>query len=53
MAIEASLASDSRGLGKTRNEAHFRANKAIRNLINALVATGDKTAIQEAAKLQK
>ena len=29
------------------------ANKAIRNLINALVATGDKTAIQEAAKLQK
>ena len=53
MAIEASLASDSRGLGKTRNEAHLRANKAIRNLINALVATGDKTAIQEAAKLQK
>jgi len=53
MAIEARLASDSQGLGKTRNEAHKAANKAIRNLINALVATGDKTAIQEAAKLQK
>jgi hypothetical protein len=53
MAIEARLASDSQGLGKTRNEAHLAANKAIRNLINALVATGDKTAIQEAAKLQK
>ncbi len=53
MAIEARLASDSQGLGKTRNEAHIQANKAIRNLINALVATGDKTAIQEAAKLQK
>ena len=57
MAIEANLARSSQGLGKTRKENHVQANKALRNLIGALItsgtATGDKVALQKAAQLQK
>lgn len=53
MAIEASLASSSQGLGKTRKENHVLANKALRNLIGALVLQGDKDALKQAAQIRK
>ena len=53
MAIEASLASSSQGLGKTRKENHILANKALRNLIGALVLQGDKSSLKQAALIRK
>ena len=51
LAIEASLAQTSPGLGKERAAKNQQANNALRNVIAALVATGDKEAIQQAAKI--
>ena len=51
LAIEASLAQTSPGLGKERAAKNQQANNALRNVIAALVATGDQEAIQQAAKI--
>jgi hypothetical protein len=51
LAIERSLAQTSPGLGKERAAKNQQANNALRNVIAALVATGDKNAIQEAAQI--
>jgi len=51
LAIEASLAQTSPGLGKERSARNVQANNALRNVIAALVATGDKEALQQAAGL--
>lgn len=51
LAIERSLSQTSPGLGKERAAKNQQANNALRNVIAALVATGDKNAIQEAAQI--
>jgi len=51
LAIERSLAQTSPGLGKERAAKNQQANNALRNVIAALVATGNKDAIQEAAQI--
>lgn len=51
MAIEASLAQTSPGLGKERSAKNVQANNALRNTIAALVATGDPEALQIASQL--
>jgi len=51
MAIEASLAQTSPGLGKERSAKNVQANNALRNTIAALVATGNPEALQMAAQL--
>jgi len=51
LAIERSLAQTSPGLGKERAAKNQQANNALRNVIAALVATGNKEAIQEAAQI--
>ena len=53
MAIEASLAQTSRGLGKQQKTAVTQAGTALRNLITALAASGDKDSLKEAAKLSE
>ena len=51
LAIERSLAQTSPGLGKERAAKNQQANNALRNVIAALVATGNKDAIQEAGQI--
>jgi hypothetical protein len=51
LAIERSLSQTSPGLGKERAAKNEQANNALRNVIAALVATGNKEAIQEAAQI--
>ena len=53
MAIEASLAQTNRGLGKQQKSAMSQQGTAIRNVIVALIKTGDKGAIKEAMKLSE
>ena len=53
MAIEAALAQTSRGLGKQQKTAITQTGTAIRNLITALAASGDKNALKEAARLSE
>jgi len=53
MAIEASLAQTNRGLGKQQKSAMTQQGTAIRNVIVALIKTGDKAAIKEAMKLSE
>ena len=53
MAIEAALAQTNRGLGKQQKTAVTQAGTAVRNLITALAASGDKNAIKEAARLSE
>jgi hypothetical protein len=51
MAIEAALAQTNRGLGKQQKTAVTQAGTAVRTLITALAASGDKNALKEAARL--
>ena len=53
MAIEAALAQTSRGLGKQQKTAITQTGTAIRNLITALAASGDKNALKEAARISE
>ena len=53
MAIEASLAQTNRGLGKQQKSAMSQQGTALRNVILALIKTGDKGAIKEAMKLSE
>jgi len=53
MAIEAALAQTNRGLGKQQKTAVTQAGTAVRNLITALAASGDKDALKEAARLSE
>ena len=51
LAIETSLSGTSPGLGKERAARNVTATNALRNVIAALVATGNPQALQEAAQL--
>lgn len=53
LAIEASLTQTSPGLGKEKIAKNVQANNALRNTIAALVATGDRNALQIAAQLEE
>ena len=53
LAIEASLAQTSPGLGKERAARNTQASNALRNVISALVATGQPEALQMAAQLSE
>ena len=51
LAIETALSGTSPGLGKERAARNVTATNALRNVIAALVATGNPQALQEAAQL--
>ena len=53
MSVEAALAQTNRGLGKQQKSAIAQQGSAIRNVIVALVKTGDRDAIKEAMKLSE
>ena len=53
MSIEAALAQTSRGLGKQQKSAISQQGTALRNMIAALIRTGDPVAIKEAMKLSQ
>ena len=53
MSVEAALAQTNRGLGKQQKSAIAQQGQAIRNVIVALVKTGDRDAIKEAMKLSE
>ena len=53
LAIEASLAQTSPGLGKERAARNTQASNALRNVISALVATGQPEALQIAAQISE
>ena len=53
MSVEAALAQTNRGLGRQQKSAIAQQGQAIRNVIVALVKTGDRDAIKEAMKLSE
>ena len=53
ISVEAALAQTNRGLGKQQKSAIAQQGQAIRNVIVALVKTGDRDAIKEAMKLSE
>jgi len=53
MSIEAALAQTSRGLGKQQKSAISQQGTALRNMIAALIRTGDPVAIKEAMRLSQ
>tara|TARA_Y100001963_G_scaffold64164_1_gene89472 strand:- start:3957 stop:9212 length:5256 start_codon:yes stop_codon:yes gene_type:complete len=53
MSIEAALAQTSRGLGKQQKSAISQQGTALRNMIAALIRTGDPVAIKEAMRMSQ